>query len=359
MFLEEYKGKKVFITGNTGFKGSWLNYYLHILGADTLGYSLSMQTTPNLYSIINNENTNTIIGDIRDEQKLTKAILDYKPDIVFHLAAQPLVRDSYIKPKETYETNVIGTLNLYEAVRKCDSVKAIVTITTDKCYENKEWVYGYRENDPMGGFDPYSSSKGCCELLSSSYKRSFFEKKGKLLATARAGNVIGGGDFAKDRLIPDFVKAVSKNETVIIRSPKATRPWQHVLEPLTGYLMLGAKLLKGNKDMASAWNFGPYDVLDVQSVLDEAIKVWGKGDYEIAEDAELHEAHSLKLDISKAKAILKWEPKYDVYTAIKKTIKWYRNFYDGNTDMKLYTEKQIKDYIKMFNNEKVGSTYGK
>ena len=347
MFLEKYKGKKVFITGNTGFKGSWLNYYLHILGADTLGYSLSMQTTPNLYSIINNENINTIIGDIRDEQKLTKAILDYKPDIVFHLAAQPLVRESYINPKETYETNVIGTLNLYEAIRKCDTCKAIVTITTDKCYENKEWVYGYRECDPMGGYDPYSSSKGCCELLSNSYRRSFFEKEGKLLATVRAGNVIGGGDFAKDRLIPDFVKAVSKNETVIIRSPKATRPWQHVLEPLTGYLMVGAELLRDNKELASGWNFGPNDVLNVESVLNEAIKVWGRGSYEIAEDAQFHEAHSLKLDISKAKTILKWEPKYDVHTAIEKTINWYKCYYDNEINMKEYTKKQIEEYISI------------
>lgn len=354
MFTDEYKGKKVLVTGSTGFKGSWLITYLSYLGAEVLGYSLDINTNPSLFEIINENKVNTIIGDIRDEVSLTKAVSDFKPDIVFHLAAQPLVRDSYINPKETYETNVIGTLNLYEAVRKCDSTKAIVTITTDKCYENKEWVYGYRECDPMGGFDPYSSSKGCCELLSSSYRRSFFEKEGKLLATVRAGNVIGGGDWAKDRLIPDFVKAVSKDETVIIRSPRATRPWQHVLEPLTGYLMVGAELLNGNKEMASGWNFGPNDVLDVQNVLEQAIKVWGRGSYEIAEDAEYHEAHSLKLDISKAKAILKWEPKYDVYTAIEKTIEWYKCFYDGDTDMKLYTERQIEDYISMLKDEKVG-----
>lgn len=237
---------------------------------------------------------------------------------------------------------------MYEAARKCRNLKAIVSITTDKCYENKEWVYGYRENDPMGGYDPYSSSKGCVELLSSSYRKSFFEKQGILLATCRAGNVIGGGDWALDRLIPDFVRAVSQNKKIIIRNPLATRPWQHVLEPLSGYLMIGERLLEGKKEFAEGWNFGPNDsdILSVKDVLDESIRVWGKGSYELDKNENPHEAMSLKLDISKAKVNLKWNPKYNVHKAINETINWYKEYYSGNININKYTERQIKKYFE-------------
>lgn len=350
LFNNIYINKKIFITGHTGFKGSWLTIYLQKLGAEVLGYSLEPNTEPNLFSICDvKEGITNVFGDIRDEEKLTKTILEFKPDIIFHLAAQPIVRRSYKEPKLTYETNVIGTLNVYEAARKCDSVKAIVSITTDKCYENKEWIYGYRENDPMGGYDPYSSSKACVELMSSSYRKSFFEEKGTLLATTRAGNVIGGGDFAEDRLIPDFVRSVLKDKPIIIRNPLATRPWQHVLEPLSGYLALGAELLKGNIEFATAWNFGPddSDILSVQNILYECIEVWHKGNYELDRSFQPHEANSLKLDISKAKAELKWKPVKNVHKAIEDTISWYKNYFERNIDMREYTMSQIHEYINL------------
>ena len=346
--INQYKNRRVLITGHTGFKGSWLTMILKELGAEVLGYSLEPEREPNLFTICNvKEGIQNVFGDIRDEEHLNKVINDFKPEIIFHLAAQPLVRLSYKDPKTTYDVNVMGTLNVYEAARKSGSVQAIVAITTDKCYENKEWVYGYRENDPMGGYDPYSSSKGCMELLSSSYRRSFLEEEGILLATARAGNVIGGGDWAEDRLIPDFVRSVSSNKKLVIRNPLATRPWQHVLEPLSGYLQLGAKLLEGNKEFASGWNFGPNDtdVLSVQDILDESIKVWGKGKYELDKSAQPHEAMLLKLDISKAKALLKWHPRYNVYKAIRSTINWYKAYYDRKADMKEYSIKQINKYF--------------
>ena len=346
MFDNIYKGKKVLITGITGFKGSWLKLLLEKLGAKVIGYALEPNTNPNMFNIIN-DNENTIYGDIRDEKKLTNEFNKFNPDIIFHLAAQPLVRKSYKYPKETYETNVIGTLNVYEAARKCNNLKAIVSITTDKCYENKEWEYGYREIDPMGGYDPYSSSKGCVEILSASYRRSFLEEEGILLATARAGNVIGGGDWAEDRLIPDFVRAVIKEKEIVIRNPLATRPWQHVLEPLCGYLTLGAELLKGNKEFTGGWNFGPNDsdILSVSDVLDRCIDVFGKGSYVLDKNSQPHEAMLLKLDISKAKNRLKWNPVYDVDTAINKTISWYKKYYESKIDMKEYSINQIKEYI--------------
>ena len=350
MDLSIYKNKKVIITGHTGFKGTWLTLILKKLGAEVLGYSLEPNTNPSLFNICNlNNGIKNFYGDIRNDKFLEEVIKEFNPDIIFHLAAQPLVRLSYKNPKLTYETNVIGTLNIYEAARKCSNLKAIVSITTDKCYENREWVYGYRENDPMGGYDPYSSSKGCVELLSNSYRKSFFEKEGILLATCRAGNVIGGGDWAEDRLIPDFVRAVSKNEKIIIRNPLATRPWQHVLEPLRGYLSIGLKLLEGDKDFAEGWNFRPNDsdILSVKNVLDESTRIWGKGNYELDKNENPHEAMSLKLDISKAKAKLKWNPKYNVHEAINETINWYKEYYNGNKNMKEYTEKQIEKYFEI------------
>ena len=353
LFQGIYKGKKVLLTGSTGFKGSWLVLLLKKLGASVYGYSLNPNTTPNMFSEcnINSIIDKQVIGDIKDSELLNKVVCECKPDIIFHLAAQPLVRLSYEQPKDTYETNVIGTLNVYEAVRKSKCVKAIVSITTDKCYENKEWEYGYREIDPMGGYDPYSSSKGCVELLSNSYRRSFYEKEGILLATARAGNVIGGGDWAKDRLIPDFVRAIDKNEKINIRNPLAIRPWQHVLEPLYGYLTLGAELLKGNEDIASAWNFGPNDlnVLSVKEVLDKCIGIFGRGGYKIDDSNQPHEALLLKLDISKAKSILKWKPILDVDKAIEMTIDWYKYFYNKEGNILNYTNNQINYYLEHIN----------
>lgn len=350
MNLYTYKGKKIIITGHTGFKGTWLTLILKKLGAEVLGYSLEPNTNPSLFNICDLHNEiRSFYGDIRNYKLLQEVISEFKPDLIFHLAAQPLVRLSYKNPKLTYETNVIGTLNVYEAARKCKNLKGIVSITTDKCYENKELDYGYKEEDPMGGYDPYSSSKGCVELLSNSYRKSFFENEGILIATCRAGNVIGGGDFAEDRLIPDFVRAVVEDKTMIIRNPLAVRPWQHVLEPLTGYLMLGIKLLEGKKEFGEAWNFGPdkNETLSVGSVLDNCIKVWGKGSYGLDKSDNPHEAMTLKLDISKAKKELNWKPKYSVSKAIEETIIWYKELYSGKMDIKRFTINQIEEYIKI------------
>lgn len=348
LFNNEYKGKKVLVTGHTGFKGSWLSIWLRKLGAEVIGYSLEASTEPSLFKICNlNERIISIIGDIRDEDKLNETFEKYRPDIVFHLAAQPLVRLSYRKPKETYETNIMGTVNVLEAAKNIDSVKAFVVITTDKCYENKEWVYGYRETDPMGGYDPYSSSKGCAELVVSAYRNSFYNEKQIALSSARAGNVIGGGDWAEDRLIPDFVRAISEDKSIVIRNPLATRPWQHVLEPLSGYLWLGALMLQDKKKYNSGWNFGPRDtdVLNVEEVLNLAIKSWGKGSIEKDKSLQLHEANLLKLDISKVKAYLKWHPVYDVNKAVDGTIKWYKTYYESkHKNMYEYTLKQIEEY---------------
>jgi len=347
-FNDIYRGKKVLVTGHTGFKGSWLSIWLKNLGADVIGYSLEAPTEPSIFEICKlGEKITSEIGDIRDEKKLNEVFEKYNPEIVFHLAAQPLVRLSYKSPKETYETNVMGTVNVLEAAKNTSSVKAVVVITTDKCYENKEWVYGYRETDPMGGYDPYSSSKGCAELVVSSYRNSFYNEKDKALSSVRAGNVIGGGDWAEDRLIPDFVRSVSEKESIVIRNPIATRPWQHVLEPLSGYLWLGAKMLEDTKNYNSGWNFGPRDtdVLSVEDVLKLSIKAWGKGNIELDKNAQPHEANLLKLDISKVKASLKWHPVYDVDKAIDITIQWYKTYYKNKNDnMYEYTLMQIDEY---------------
>ncbi|MFN8575923.1 MAG: CDP-glucose 4,6-dehydratase [Candidatus Sericytochromatia bacterium] len=354
IFNNTYKGKKVLLTGHTGFKGSWVAQWLLELGADVCGYSLNPPTEINLFDKLNISNEiNHNISDIRDYDSLIKVFKEFKPDIVFHLAAQPLVRESYITPIDTFQTNVIGTANVLEAIRYCDSVKAGVIITTDKCYENKEWVYGYRENDPMGGHDPYSASKGCAELVTSSYRNSFFnvdkfgDSHNVTIASTRAGNVIGGGDWAVDRLVPDCIRALTKNETIIIRNPISTRPWQHVLEPLSGYLWLGAKMLEDGKKYSEAWNFGPNDedVLTVEELVKNVIKYWGNGEYKIVSDKIYHEANLLKLDISKAFFKLNWKPVYKANNAIKKSIEWYKNYYQGSQDIKSLTIKQINEYI--------------
>lgn len=345
-----YKNKNVFITGATGFKGTWLSIWLQRLGANVIGYSLEPATDPSMFKICNLEDKITnIIGDVRDYNFLLTQFQKHKPDIVFHLAAQPLVRQSYKCPIETYETNIMGTVNLLEAAKNTDSVKSVVVVTTDKCYENKEWPYGYRENDSMGGYDPYSSSKGCVEIIVSAYRNSFFNERGIALSTARAGNVIGGGDWAEDRLIPDFVRAVTEDKSIRIRNPYATRPWQHVLEPLSGYLWIGALMLDNRETYSSAWNFGPKDsdVLTVEDILKSAIDVWGKGIIEMDKKDNPHEANFLKLDISKANTYLKWRPVYTVNKALEYTIKWYEHYYvNGNKNIYEYTLRQIENYEK-------------
>lgn len=347
--LNTYKNKKVFITGHTGFKGSWLALWLTLLGAKVKGYALEPYTDPSNFIAINlDSKVESEIGDILDREKLNKSISDFKPDIIFHLAAQPLVRLSYLEPIKTYETNVIGTLNTLEASRKCSSVKAFVNITTDKCYENIEKNYAYKENDKMGGYDMYSSSKGCSEILSASYRNSFLKDEGFLLATARAGNVIGGGDWSTDRLVPDCIKAINKNEDIIIRSPQAIRPWQHVLEPLSGYLTLGEKLLEGKEEFADGFNFGPESnsVLTVKDIVKKIINYYGKGNVIIHPDTKFHEANLLMLDITKAKTKLDWHPKYTAEEAIQKTVIWYKNFY-ANKNMQKYSVEQIQEYMNL------------
>lgn len=341
------------VTGNTGFKGSWLSMWLQKLGAKVIGYALQPPTEPSLFQICRlHERTTSIMADIRDESTLTEVFKAHKPAIIFHLAAQPLVRYSYLHPRETYETNIMGTVNVLEAARNTATVKAVVVITTDKCYENKEWVYGYRESDPLGGYDPYSSSKGCTELIVSAYRNSFFTSNGIGLASARAGNVIGGGDWATDRIIPDFVRVVTHNKPVVIRNPLATRPWQHVLEPLSGYLLLGALLLTDPQKYSSAWNFGPRntDILTVEEILKLAITAWGKGSIEIETLKQPYEANLLKLDISKAQTYLQWQPMYSCYTAVKKTIQWYKRYYETSAnDMFTHTLEQIDQYERLSN----------
>lgn len=347
--LNTYKNKKVFITGHTGFKGSWLALWLTLLGAKVKGYALEPYTDPSNFIAINlDSKVESEIGDILDREKLNKSISDFKPDIIFHLAAQPLVRLSYLEPIKTYETNVIGTLNTLEASRKCSSVKAFVNITTDKCYENIEKNYAYKENDKMGGYDMYSSSKGCSEILSASYRNSFLKDEGFLLATARAGNVIGGGDWSTDRLVPDCIKAINKNEDIIIRSPQAIRPWQHVLEPLSGYLTLGEKLLEGKQEFADGFNFGPESnsVLTVKDIVKKIINYYGKGNVIIHPDTKFHEANLLMLDITKAKTKLDWHPKYNANEAIQKTVIWYKNFYTEEKNILNFTINQINEYME-------------
>ena len=345
MWQNTYKGKKVLVTGHTGFKGSWLTLWLKELGAQVCGYALEPNTAPSLFDAtqVSNGIVN-VFGDILDTEKLNKTFQDFQPEIVFHLAAQPLVRLSYAEPVLTYQTNVIGSLNVLEAARKTPSVKAFVNVTTDKCYENKEVNRGYKEDEPMGGYDMYSSSKGCVEILSSSYRRSFL-KDGYAMATARAGNVIGGGDWALDRLIPDCVRAIEAGKEIEIRNPVATRPWQHVLEPLSGYLLLGHLLYTQGSKYAEGFNLGPNEdsVLTVAEVAQLAVKEYGKGSVKVHKRDDLHEANLLMLDITKAKQVLGWLPTYTAQEAVAKTIVWYKRFYQGEP-MLAFTLQQIHEY---------------
>ena len=354
MFNNIYENKKVFLTGHTGFKGSWLALWLNQLGAKVCGYSLAPNTVPSMFNVLGIENKieKSVIGDILDNITLEKTMSEFEPDIVFHLAAQPLVRLSYSEPVLTYKTNVIGTLNVLEAARKCKSVKVFVNVTTDKCYENKEINRGYKEDEPMGGHDMYSSSKGCVEIMSSSYRRSFLQNDDTYaMATARAGNVIGGGDWALDRLIPDCIRAINKNEKIEIRNPIAVRPWQHVLEPLSGYLLLGEKLLEDGGKYAEGFNFGPNEdsVLKVADVAQKVIEFYGQGEVVIHKKDNLHEAGLLMLNIEKAKKVLNWSPVYTPNQAIEKTVEWYKHFYANDTDMYYFTLNQISEYTKNIN----------
>jgi CDP-glucose 4,6-dehydratase len=322
-----WKNKSVFLTGHTGFKGGWIALWLYDMGAKVHGYALHPPTETNFFTeaLVEKHLESSTIGDIRDALKIQTVMQELQPDIVIHMAAQPLVRHSYKNPVETYATNVMGSVNLFEAVRNTSSVKAVVNITTDKCYENKEWIWSYRENEPMGGHDPYSSSKACAELITSAYRNSFFKNTSTHLATVRAGNVIGGGDWAEDRLIPDFFRALDKNQTLTIRSPNAVRPWQHVLEPLAGYIKLAEKLYVVGSDYADAWNFGPNDVDNktVQWIVEYLCAQKSDSGWQIDEQPQPHEANILKLDITKSKTLLGWHPQWDIATALEKIIEWH------------------------------------
>ena len=353
LFEGTYISRKVLITGHTGFKGSWLCMLLNKLGAEVYGYALDPPTIPSLYKEAKVDDfVTSYIGDIRDLEYLKEVLLKVEPEIVIHMAAQPLVRESYNLPVDTYSTNVMGTVNILEACRFTKSVRSIVNVTTDKCYENKEWYWGYRENEQLGGYDPYSNSKGCSELVTTSYRTSFFnpddyDNHGVALASARAGNVIGGGDWANDRLIPDFIRAITQGLEVKIRSPYAIRPWQHVLEPLSGYLLLAAKLFTDGIHYAEPWNFGPddKDARNVEWIISTIFKLWGEStSYSIDNNPQPHEANYLKLDCSKAKAELNWIPKWDIETALKSIVDWNKAFLEGK-DIRKVTLEQINNYL--------------
>jgi CDP-glucose 4,6-dehydratase len=347
-----WRGKRVFLTGHTGFKGSWLSLWLQHLGADVTGYALCPPSSPSLYEVANvGAGMQSHIADIRDLATLQQTMQAAHPDIVIHMAAQPLVRYSYQNPVETYATNVMGTVHLLEAVRHTPSVKAVVNITTDKCYENREWAWGYRENEPMGGYDPYSNSKGCAELVSAAYRSSFFNpgtyaEHGVAIATVRAGNVIGGGDWAEDRLIPDIVRAFEANQPVHIRNPHAIRPWQHVLEPLRGYLSLAEKLYEQGPDFAEAWNFGPNDedAKPVAWIVEQMAQIWGEGTtWQIDAGQHPHEASYLKLDISKARSRLNWHPVLNLKQALELITDWSQA-HRASANMHQKTLTQIQTY---------------
>lgn len=352
MNMAFWQNKKVLITGHTGFKGSWLCLWLQQLGADLCGLSLEPETSPNLFELAQvADNMQHHIGDIREFHTVKYIVDAFQPEIIIHMAAQPLVRYSYDHPVETYATNVMGTAHVLEAARHCESVRSIVNITTDKCYENKEWQWGYRENEPMGGYDPYSNSKGCAELVTSAYRSSYFNQTKLGLASARAGNVIGGGDWSQDRLIPDIINSLMHNKEIMIRHPNAIRPWQHVLEPIYGYMLLAEKLWHEPEKYSEGWNFGPYSqsAIKVIDLVKKMVDGWqkpNKGWQIESSENQLHEANYLKLDISKATSQLNWLPALDIDITLAWVTDWYQTWLD-NSNMKEYTLKQIQNYSEL------------
>ncbi len=359
---EAYGGKKVLVTGHTGFKGSWLSLWLNRMGAEVIGYSLEPPSIPNLFDSIGLDDLVTHIkGDVRDEGRLASVFSEHCPEFVFHMAAQSLVRPSYQEPKLTFETNVMGTINVLECVRKSGSTKVCVNVTSDKCYENMECDRGYRETDPMGGYDPYSCSKGCAELVTSAYRRSFFSQRDGdssnkvALSSVRAGNVIGGGDWGIDRIVPDCIRAISKGEPISIRSPGAVRPWQYILDPLCGYLLLGALMRKGGAKYCGAWNFGPNDsnIIPVEELVKLLIKHWGRGEYTVDGSRKPHEAKLLKLNIEKACSALGWKPVYGINDTVKRTVDWYKRYYGSQKGdgLREATEKEIDNYMETLDND--------
>lgn len=368
-FHHLYKGKRVLVTGHTGFKGAWLSLWLKSLGAEVTGYALPPLTEPSLFNCLGlDKQMNHHFGNVCDYSQLLSLFREVKPEIIFHLAAQAIVRASYEIPRETYETNIMGTVNVLEAVRATQSTRACVIVTSDKCYDNKEWVYAYRENDPMGGLDPYSSSKGGAELVVQAYRHSFFRthngQKKTGLASARAGNVIGGGDWSEDRIVPDCMRSLSTGRSILIRNPKAIRPWQHVLEPLSGYLWLGSQLWDDPDRFSEAWNFGPdpQSHVPVQNLVEKTISAWGSGKFEIAdrdkepsqEKVSWHEAYSLKLDCAKAHHLLSWQPSFSLDDSIQQTVEWYKEFYNSNNENLFeFSQRQIITYIEKAKSKKI------
>lgn len=357
-----WHGKRVFLTGHTGFKGGWAALWLQSMGATVKGFALNPPSQPSLFEHARvGQGMESEIGDIRDLNAVSQSMRSFNPDILIHMAAQPLVRLSYREPVETYATNVMGTVHVLEAARQCDNLKTIVNITTDKCYENREWEWGYRENEPMGGHDPYSNSKGCAELVTSAYRNSFFNTPGTpALASVRAGNVIGGGDWAEDRLVPDILKAFEAALPVVIRNPLATRPWQHVLEPLSGYLVLAEKMHGAtDKELAQGWNFGPReeDAQPVQWIVEKMVDLWrDAGGHKASWQHDLsvhpHEANYLKLDISKVKKHLQWEPCWSLGTALEKIVVWHQSWLAG-ANMQTRCIEQINQYLETSSKESV------
>jgi CDP-glucose 4,6-dehydratase len=348
-----FKKKRILVTGHTGFKGGWLSFWLNEMGSEVTGYSKGVPTDPSFFETVGLKTCLAHIdGDIRDLKHLKRVVKESDPEYIFHLAAQSLVRDSYANPAETFETNVQGTANVLEAARQCESLVCCVCITSDKCYENRDWAFAYRENDRLGGKDPYSASKAAAEIVAASYRSSFFQSQGAkrpAIVTARAGNVIGGGDWAKDRIVPDCIRALKDGRSIVMRNPDSIRPWQHVLEPLAGYLRLAA--LSGNDPdrYSGAWNFGPVGVgtMTVRSLVDRVIEEWGSGTSEIgARDKKRPEASILKLDCTKAVDALNWRPSLKVAEAIRMTVSWYKEMLSSQTDMKEFTSGQIKEYVK-------------
>lgn len=348
-----WSGKTVLLTGHTGFKGSWLSLWLQQMGAQVVGYALPPPTTPSLFEAADvARGMRSLVGDVRNLETLQAALAEHRPEIIFHMAAQPLVRYAYVNPVETYATNVMGSVHVLEAARQVGGVKAIVNVTSDKCYENREWIWGYRENEAMGGYDPYSNSKGCAELVTAAYRSSFFnpaqyDQHGVALASARAGNVIGGGDWADDRLVPDIMRAIVRGEAVHIRNPHAIRPWQHVLEPLSGYLMLAQRLWENGASYAEGWNFGPRDedAKPVSWIVERLTHTWGEGASWVLDAGDHpHEAHYLKLDCAKAKMRLDWRARWGLNDALDAIIDWHRAYRHGE-NMREFSLGQIRQYL--------------